>query len=87
MYRYGFNSHGHEIIKDRVSKWRTKVKKSLPGKHLGINLGKNKDSINDADDYTKGLKELGPYADYLVINVSSPNTPGIPYINTCRYNY
>ncbi|CAG8450299.1 9267_t:CDS:2 [Diversispora eburnea] len=48
------------------------------GKLLAINLGKNKWSDpNSVDDYIKGIKRLGRYADILVINVSSPNTPGL----------
>lgn len=43
---------------------------------LGVNLGKNKLSENAADDYALGLMKLGKYADFVVINVSSPNTPG-----------
>jgi len=50
----------------------------IPGKLLGINLGKNKNSLPDSnEDYIKGVKSLGPWADYLVINISSPNTPGL----------
>ncbi|GAA5987444.1 hypothetical protein JCM10908_001955 [Rhodotorula pacifica] len=49
-----------------------------PGKVLGINLGKNKVSDPDSiDDFVKGIAALGPYADVLVVNVSSPNTPGL----------
>lgn len=49
-----------------------------PGKVLGINLGKNKVSDPDSiDDFVKGIANLGPYADILVVNVSSPNTPGL----------
>ena len=44
---------------------------------LGVNLGKNKTSQNAVEDYVKGITTLGPYADYMVINVSSPNTPGL----------
>lgn len=45
---------------------------------LGINLGKNKTSEpDDNSDYTSGVTSLGPYADYIVVNVSSPNTPGL----------
>ena len=44
---------------------------------LGVNLGKNKTSTDEIGDYTTGIRTLGPYADYLVINVSSPNTPGL----------
>ncbi|SCZ87503.1 BZ3500_MvSof-1268-A1-R1_Chr2-2g04969 [Microbotryum saponariae] len=49
-----------------------------PGRVLGINLGKNKTSDPDSiEDFVKGVTSLGPYADVLVINVSSPNTPGL----------
>jgi len=44
---------------------------------LGVNLGKNKTSTDEVDDYTRGVRQLGPYADYLVVNISSPNTPGL----------
>ena len=47
---------------------------------MGVNLGKNKNSEKKSVDYVKGVRELGPYADYLVINVSSPNTPGMDII-------
>lgn len=47
-------------------------------KLLGINLGKNKTSAADChDDYIEGIETLGPLADYIVINISSPNTPGL----------
>ena len=44
---------------------------------IGINLGKNKISDSPIEDYVKGIQVLGKYADYIVINVSSPNTPGL----------
>ncbi|KAL0558385.1 hypothetical protein IC582_002947 [Cucumis melo] len=44
---------------------------------LGVNLGKNKNSEDAAADYVQGVHTLSQYADYLVINVSSPNTPGL----------
>ncbi|KAL6206702.1 hypothetical protein ACLB2K_023949 [Fragaria x ananassa] len=50
--------------------------KSGPG-ILGVNLGKNKTSEDAASDYVQGVHSLSQYADYLVINVSSPNTPGL----------
>ena len=43
---------------------------------VGVNLGKNKTSEDPAGDYVIGVNKLGQYADFLVINVSSPNTPG-----------
>jgi len=45
---------------------------------VGVNLGKNKTSEDPAGDYVIGVNKLGQFADYLVINVSSPNTPGPP---------
>lgn len=48
------------------------------GQLLAVNLGKNKTSAADSDeDYIRGVRTLGPYADVVVINVSSPNTPGL----------
>lgn len=44
---------------------------------LGVNLGKNKTSEDASSDYVQGVHTLSQYADYLVINVSSPNTPGL----------
>ncbi|KAL3860217.1 hypothetical protein ACJMK2_010373 [Sinanodonta woodiana] len=44
---------------------------------VGVNLGKNKTSENAVGDYVKGVRKFGKVADYLVINVSSPNTPGL----------
>ncbi len=48
---------------------------------LAVNLGKNKTSLMESiDDYVKGVQTFGPYSDVLVINVSSPNTPGLRYV-------
>jgi len=44
---------------------------------LGVNLGKNKTSTHETEDYEEGIARLGKYADYLVVNISSPNTPGL----------
>lgn len=54
--------------------WPVMLSDGLP---LGINLGKNKTSADAAADYTEGVRVLGPLADYLVVNVSSPNTAGL----------
>ena len=49
-----------------------------PGQILAVNLGKNKTSAADSnEDYVQGVRTLGPYADVVVVNVSSPNTPGL----------
>lgn len=72
--RYGFNSEGH----DNVSKKVNDLDKSLLDKALlGINLGKNKLSENAVQDYVLGIKRFSHVADYFVINISSPNTPGL----------
>jgi dihydroorotate dehydrogenase len=44
---------------------------------VGANVGKNRDSADAAADYVQGVQTLAPLADYLVVNLSSPNTPGL----------
>jgi len=68
--RMGFNNRGIDTVATRLAARRRRGV-------VGVNLGKNKDSAEAGDDYAKGALKLGPYADYLVINVSSPNTPGL----------
>ncbi|XP_064526547.1 dihydroorotate dehydrogenase (quinone), mitochondrial isoform X4 [Pseudopipra pipra] len=76
--RYGFNSHGHVAVEHRLrARQETQTRLTGAGMPLGINLGKNKSSIDAAADYVAGVRTLGPLADYLVVNVSSPNTPGL----------
>lgn len=76
--RYGFNSCGLADVQMRLkSREETQQKKSHDGLPLGINLGKNKLSQDAGADYLEGVRVLGPLADYLVVNVSSPNTPGL----------
>ncbi|KAK9499182.1 hypothetical protein O3M35_003681 [Rhynocoris fuscipes] len=71
--RYGFNSDGHERVIKRLEKLRSSNFNGI----VGVNLGKNKDSKDPINDYVKGIKLFGKLADYLVINISSPNTPGL----------
>jgi dihydroorotate dehydrogenase len=54
----------------------TSSSSSFPAGLVGVNLGKNKTSEDAAADYCVGVRQLGSFADYLVINISSPNTPG-----------
>jgi dihydroorotate dehydrogenase len=70
--RMGFNNDGLEVVRERLKARNTR----LPGL-LAVNLGKNKDTEDAASDYEKGALAFGPLADFLVINVSSPNTPGL----------
>jgi len=71
--RYGFNSEGHLEVRRRLELLRAGGFKGV----LGINLGKNKTSVSAVDDYVAGVRQFSHLADYLVINVSSPNTPGL----------
>eukprot|EP00743_Colponemidia_sp_Colp-15_P001712 GILK01001869.1.p1 GENE.GILK01001869.1~~GILK01001869.1.p1 ORF type:complete len:504 (+),score=76.50 GILK01001869.1:32-1543(+) len=71
--RYGFNSDGMNVVADRLKAFRESGKRGI----IGVNLGKNKTTEDAASDFVKGVDALAKYADYLVINVSSPNTPGL----------
>jgi dihydroorotate dehydrogenase len=80
--RMGFNNDGVSAIAKRLKKWREKHpdNKSANGQLiLGGNIGKNKTTPNEEawKDYEICFKELHPYVDYFVVNVSSPNTPGL----------
>ncbi|XP_076012397.1 dihydroorotate dehydrogenase (quinone), mitochondrial [Genypterus blacodes] len=76
--RYGFNSCGLAEARQRLkAREEAQQQRSSAGLPLGINLGKNKLSQDAGADYLEGVKVLGPLADYLVVNVSSPNTPGL----------
>jgi dihydroorotate dehydrogenase len=75
--RMGFNNEGAEAVARRLAKLRSKNIKNLPV--IGVNIGKSKvTSVEEAaGDYRFSAKSLAPYADYLAVNVSSPNTPGL----------
>ncbi|ETM02393.1 dihydroorotate dehydrogenase (fumarate) [Phytophthora nicotianae] len=79
--RYGFNSKGLEYVGARLERYVGSRAKRQENGHragvLGVNLGKNKLTEDAAADYVQGVHALGKYADYLVVNVSSPNTPGL----------
>lgn len=74
--RMGFNSEGADAVAARLSHLRAFSQIRFP---LGVNLGKNRDTPLEraADDYVIGLEKLYSVADYLVVNLSSPNTPGL----------
>ncbi|MFO0998664.1 MAG: dihydroorotate dehydrogenase (quinone), partial [Alphaproteobacteria bacterium] len=73
--RMGFNSGGLEAAAGRLGQLRADGR-AVPG-FIGANVGKNRDSEDAAADYAAGAARLAPLVDYLVINVSSPNTPGL----------
>src|SRR4051794_13111218 len=72
--RMGFNNDGAEVVAARL-----RARGRRPGAVLGVNIGKSKVVPEDeaVRDYAKSARLLAPYADYLVVNVSSPNTPGL----------
>ena len=70
--RFGFNSEGHAVVHHRLSQ----VDRSKCG-IIGVNLGANKESEDQAGDYTFGIAAFADVADYFTINISSPNTPGL----------
>ena len=73
--RMGFNNEGLEPFAERLER-RLSGGRKAPG-IVGANLGKNKDTVEAADDYAIGVRRVAALADYLVVNVSSPNTPGL----------
>jgi dihydroorotate dehydrogenase len=75
--RMGFNNDGAAATAHRLAQWdRRGLLHRIP---LGVNIGKSKVTpLEDAKrDYVASLDRLWPYADYIVVNVSSPNTPGL----------
>ncbi|KAJ7504444.1 Dihydroorotate dehydrogenase-domain-containing protein [Mycena galericulata] len=83
--RYGFPSEGHTSV---LSRLRARIPRFFadergsaafrPGAMLAVNLGKNKESsVESIDDFVAGVRTFGPHSDVLVVNVSSPNTPGL----------
>lgn len=74
--RMGFNNVGVEQVIDNIRKGRKRKGGQIV---LGGNIGKNKDTDNEMakEDYLRCFEALYPYVDYFVVNVSSPNTPGL----------
>ena len=72
LNRMGFNNAGAQSVVENLKKRCSSI-------IVGGNIGKNKITPNNkaADDYLKGFKQLAPYVDYFVVNVSSPNTPNL----------
>jgi dihydroorotate dehydrogenase len=71
LNRLGFNNQGVAAAARRLARPRDQI--------LGVNIGKNRSTAAEdaAADYVAAAERLGPFADYLVVNVSSPNTPGL----------
>jgi len=75
--RMGFNNEGAEVVARRLEKLRIKHGSKLPV--IGVNIGKSRVvEVEDAvADYRTSASMLAPHADYIAVNVSSPNTPGL----------
>jgi len=78
--RLGFPGKGMDAFAARVSDFR--VAQAQGGENylrglLGVNIGINKETASAFEDYSRGLSVLATMADYIVVNVSSPNTPGL----------
>ena len=79
--RMGFNNAGATIAAEKLRQWRESSLKNTnrPQLIIGGNIGKNKNTANEDawQDYAICFRALHPYVDYFVVNVSSPNTPGL----------
>ncbi|HEY1872166.1 MAG TPA: quinone-dependent dihydroorotate dehydrogenase [Chitinophagaceae bacterium] len=89
--RMGFNNDGVKVVAERLKKWRSRQSSIVNRQSdsqltthnsrliIGGNIGKNKTTPNEEawKDYAVCFNELHPYVDYFVVNVSSPNTPGL----------
>lgn len=69
--RMGFNNKGADAARERLAE------RAGRGGIVGVNLGKNKETEEAVSDYILGINTLAAHASYVVINVSSPNTPGL----------
>lgn len=75
--RFGFNNGGQGAAADRIARYRRPVGE---GPVIGINIGANKEATaagRGIADYVTGVTCMAPLADYLTVNISSPNTPGL----------
>ena len=68
--RLGFNNDGAEVVRKRIES-------NSPDSLLGINIGPNKDSKDMINDFIKCAEIFFPLGDYITVNISSPNTPGL----------
>jgi len=69
--RMGFNNQGQAAALERL-----RARAGRPG-IVGVNIGANKDAADRVADYAAGVARMAPVADYLTVNISSPNTPGL----------
>jgi dihydroorotate dehydrogenase len=70
--RMGFNNGGQAAARARLARTARPA-----GLVIGVNVGANKDAVDRIADYETGVRDMAPFADYLTVNISSPNTPGL----------
>jgi dihydroorotate dehydrogenase len=82
--RMGFNNDGAAKVARRLAKTRLRYGDKLPV--IGVNIGKSRvvEVENAVDDYRQSARLLAPLADYIAVNVSSPNTPGLRSLQTVK---
>ncbi|MEK9855538.1 MAG: quinone-dependent dihydroorotate dehydrogenase [Rhodobiaceae bacterium] len=80
LNRYGFNSRGMEAAVAELARRRRSGSKQ--GGVIGINVGANKTSAAPTEDYRIAVARLAGFADYITLNISSPNTPGLRDLQT-----
>ena len=68
--RMGFNNRGQAALRDRLA---GRPRRGI----VGVNIGANKDSADRIADYARGVRTMAKVSDYLTVNISSPNTPGL----------
>jgi len=68
--RFGFNNRGQADARARLAR---RPRRGI----VGVNIGANKDAADRVADYAAGVAAMAPVADYLTVNISSPNTPGL----------
>ncbi|UVO54712.1 quinone-dependent dihydroorotate dehydrogenase [Sphingomonas sp. SUN039] len=71
--RMGFNNRGQTAALERLERRKRRKRRGV----VGINIGANKDAVDRIGDYVAGVRAMAGVADYLTVNISSPNTPGL----------
>ncbi|MGA4668468.1 quinone-dependent dihydroorotate dehydrogenase [Propionibacteriaceae bacterium Y1923] len=84
--RMGFNNEGSAALANRLTMLGVERGNGVLGIPVGVSIGRNKLTANEnaIDDYSRALRNVAPVADYVAINVSSPNTPGLRDLQSRR---
>lgn len=72
--RLGFNNKGHAFVRHQLETLAPDIRQQM---RIGVNIGKNKDQADAAADYVAGIHAFARLADYITVNISSPNTAGL----------